>query len=132
MKGAVKPATSNVKAPVADVVAGSEDLPLTSMATTVPAMGAPVAAVPVSLGSVTTGGVTGGVTAGGVVAAGESVLEPPPQPVTIMATAVRAGAAQSFNRKVIAFPQWWWIGSRAAAVSNPLSQALRPEKLRDA
>jgi len=41
-----------------------------------------------------------------------------------MATAVSAGAAQSFNRKVIAFPQWWWIGSRAAAVSKALSQAL--------
>jgi hypothetical protein len=32
------------------------------------------------------------------------VLEPPPQPVTTMAIAVRAGTAQCFNRKVIAFP----------------------------
>ena len=106
MKGAVKPPTSTVKAPVADVVAGSDDLPLISMATTVPAMGAPVAAVPDSLdslGSVATGVVTGGVTGAGVVAA-ESVPESPPQPVIAMATAVRAGAAQCFNRKVIAFP----------------------------
>jgi hypothetical protein len=92
-----------VKAPVADVVAGEDDLPLTSIATTVPAMGAPVAAVPVSLGSVATGVVTGGVTGAGGLAA-ESVPEPPPQPVTAMAAAVKAGAAQCFNRKVIAFP----------------------------
>jgi hypothetical protein len=105
MKGAVKPATSTVKAPVADVVAGEDDLPLTSIATTVPAMGAPVAAVPVSLGSVATGVVTDGVSDVGVVVATEPVPEPPPQPVIAMASAVRAGAAQCFNRKVIALPR---------------------------
>ena len=73
--GAVRPLTSTVNAPDALLETGGDDLPLISMATTVPEIGAPVAAVPLMVVATTGGLVTGGFVTG---ATGEL---PPPQAV---------------------------------------------------
>ncbi|OEZ70970.1 hypothetical protein JAB5_16030 [Janthinobacterium sp. HH103] len=98
--GAVMPATSTVNAPPAPVLTAVDTLPLLSMATTLPEMGAPTAAVPLSV-------VAGGGTTGGTGSAGLLLL-PPPQAAR-RRVAAQAAAGGNLCKFIFMTSPWYFF-----------------------